>query len=302
VRSETIAVDWSAPGLQWRASWSLGFGSADQKLGIKRYRDMDPLVPSAVAALPGGSFAVVDPAHHRVVEVSSDGQVGRTIVEVPDVASDIAWDSRNRRLLVIANESHGQLIEIPAAGVASTVTMGRPVSRLTPTPEGVYEGGPSSSFPLRLLPSPLAQREDQGPEGLVLEDKSTVTFSSNQSGSRWHISRGSKWTLNLKFVGRNGPKPVLSLMSDMLVVADTLVMAPLVGTFATGVDLTRQLLLIRVDLKTGALRDATHVSQCGLTLEENLVSRFTADRDGILSQLCVGPTAVELRRAPLNQS
>lgn len=293
-------MDWSSPGSRWPTEWRLGYGSGKQELGIKRYHDMEPTVPSAVAAMPGGSVAVVDSERRRVVEVSAGGEVGRTIVEVPQAASDVAWDNHNRRLVVIANESQGQLIEVPANGAPSTVDMGRPIARLTSTEEGVYEGGPSPYDPLRPLPSPLAEHAEAGPEGLVLQDDSTMTLSSNRSGSRWEITRSGRWTLELMFVGKHGPKPVLSLMSDMLVVGDTLVMAPLVGTFATGVDLERQLLLIRVDLKTGALLDTTHLRQCGLLQEENVVSRITASENGTIHQFCVGPHEVQLRRAPLS--
>ena len=87
-------------------------------------------------------------------------------------------------------------------------------------------------------------------------------------------------------------------MEDMVVAGDTLVMAPLVGTFATGVDLTQPLLLLGVDLETGALLESTHLRQCGLLQEENVVSRITASEDGTVYQFCVGPSGVELRRAP----
>lgn len=125
-----------------------------------------------------------------------------------------------------------------------------------------------------------------------------MTFSSNRRGSRWEIARTGRWSLSLEFVGEHGPAPVLSLMSDLLVTGETLVTAPLVGTFATGVDLSRQLLVIRIDLATGALLGATHLRQCGLSQEEKVVSRITASADGTIHQFCVGPHGVELRREP----
>jgi hypothetical protein len=297
-REKTIAVDWLSPGRRWMTEWRLGYGSGRQDLGIERFHDQEPIVPSAVAALPDGSFAVVDPGRRRVVAVSADGVVGRRIVEVPQVASDIAWDQAHQRLVIIADESAGELVEIPADGAPSTVELGRPVARLTSADGDVYEGGPSSTDEFSPLPAPLGRRQTAAPGGIVLKDGSEVSFSSNQDGSRWRISRSAHWLLGLEFVGKHGPAPVLSLMSDLLVTGSTLVTAALVGTFATGEDLSRQLLVVRVDLETGDLIDATHLRQCGLSQEENVVSRITASADGTIHQFCVGPHGVELRREP----
>lgn len=297
-RTETITVDWASAGKRWATEWRLGYGPGSQELGIEHFPDQDPIVPSAVAALPDGSFAVVDPGRERVVGVTTDGVVERTIVDVPEIASDIAWDQAHHRLLVIANEPEGEMIEIPTHGAPAAVGMGHAVARLTPTEDGVYEGGPSGYDEFSSLPAPLSDPQTTGPGGIVLDDRSTITFSSNQTGSRWQIARTDRWSLDLKFVGKHGPAPVLSLMSDLLVTGDTLVTAPLVGTFATGVDLSRQLLMIRVDVETGALLGATHLRQCGLAREENVVSRITASADGTIHQFCVGPRGVELRREP----
>ncbi|MFT4287973.1 hypothetical protein [Nocardioides sp.] len=275
--------------------WSIPYGESDDELGIIRRREgHELLVPAALTALPGGSFAVLDPVKQRLVLVDSGGVVGRSVATVPQVASDVAWDPVGERLIAIGNESKGSLVEVRLPDQVAEVTLNRPVSRLLQSSAGVFEYGANGyreKDGITAVPDPLGQYRSSGTSSLLLEDGSAVTFSSNRDGDRWVIGRSDGWSLTLRFAGVNGPaEPALSLEDDVVEQDGYLYIAAKVGAYVT-TTAKPVLLVMKIDLGTGAVVKSEIVRECGLSSDSNVVSRITVDEGGTLYQACAGPRA-----------
>lgn len=264
-------------------------------------------MPSALAVLPNGDFAVLDPAKRRVLRVRSDGSFAGEWTGVAQQASDMEWDARNDRLVLVDNEAGGVLGEV---GLRERrirkVDSAHSVYWLAATGGGVFalDAVNSSSPPeddrFTAVPAPLKSYAPALRGPILLSDGSGITFRSNRDGDRWWVRRSAAWELSLRLVGTHGPRtPVASLTRDVSLHRGTLVTAALVGSYASDPGLRRRLVVAQIDLDRGRLASATDVAQCGLRQDENLTSRITVDqRTGDLYQLCLSPTALEIRKGP----
>src|SRR5690606_4460261 len=106
----------------------------------KRFPDQEPLVPSAFAPMGDGTFAVMDPAKHRIVLLDAQGKITDDLAEVRQQASDLAFDRAADRLLWIDFEPAGELGEISLTdGGVRRASAGRPLHRLVEVDDSVLD-------------------------------------------------------------------------------------------------------------------------------------------------------------------
>lgn len=247
----------------------------------------------------------MDPVNHRIVEVDKRGKQLRQWAGIDELASDLAYDSTNGRLVYIVNEPSGILGQIDlTTGQREAVTLGRPVARLIDGAKVFEVGAPNqgSAFDMTQIPYPLTPYPPSGEHQLTFDDTGSVEFSSLRNGAIQQIDRPGFWTLQIHFAGRNGPaRPVAWLIQDASIVDDTLFLGLKVGSYSRAPGWTNKLVMLAVDLASGGLRFHQTVAECGLEQDANQVSRLTANESGEMLQLCVGPRRVELRFAPTNK-
>lgn len=105
-----LKVELRADGDTWPVQFRVPFSAEPGGLGIRRYRDRPPIIPSALAVSKQG-FWILDPDKGRLCLFDPNGRLVRDYAGVQQGASDLALDEQGRPV-VVNNESDFSMLRL----------------------------------------------------------------------------------------------------------------------------------------------------------------------------------------------
>ena len=294
----TLRVDWNEQGDTWRPVLRVRYGPADGQLGIDRFPDQAPIVPSSFAVTSEG-FTIADPAKNRVVLLGPTGSLVRQWDGLPQVLSDLAADPAHDRLVVITHEYEQEVTELHADGTSRSRKLDRIPIALSSAPDGIGivlrdESGTETDA---TLDEHLAVVD--APTGFPAGDGDHVVESSlSQDGDRHRVTSTAGWTHEFQFRATSRPRlAVTTFDSDFHASAGNLYFAMRIGSFQRYPGETQPLHLLILDAHSGAIDSFERVAMCSLRDTTNQYG-YVAVKGAEVYQLCLTESGAEIRQRP----